>query len=408
MIFIENFRIALAALRANKMRSILTALGIIIGVAAVVAVVSIVQGLQFMITKELQGVGATYMMVLPHRDQDRGPGIAVRQVKLTWEDGQAIEQQVRGVKLITPLIGGRAKLKYLDRQHDPDFIFGVNEKWPDVGNYAVDRGRFFSRLDLDQRRKVIVIGPKVVDELRLGSDPVGKEIYVGSVPATVIGVMEKRGVSLGTDIDNLAFIPFDTALTIFGRTAGDAVQLRMQAESTGEVDQVKDGITRLLRQRHKIAKDQPDDFEIIKQDEILKTVGSVLGMVTAVVGGVVGIALLVGGIGIMNIMLVSVTERTREIGTRKAVGARRQDILIQFLIEAVTLSLVGGGIGLAAGYGLGALVSHLLPGDWPPAHVPLWAVGLSFGFSAVVGIFFGIYPAGKAARLDPIEALRYE
>ncbi|MEO8505245.1 MAG: ABC transporter permease, partial [Acidobacteriota bacterium] len=263
MIFLENLRIALSALRANKMRSILTALGIIIGVAAVVAVVSIVQGLQFMITKELQGVGATYVMVLPFRDQNQGPGIAARQVKLTWDDGQAILAQVPGVKLITPLIGGRAKLKYLDRQHDPDFIFGVNDNWPDISNYSVDRGRFFSRLDLEQRRKVIVVGPKIVDELRLGTDPVGKEIYVGSVPATVIGVMEKRGVSLGTDIDNLAFIPFDTALTIFGRTAGESVQLRMQAESTGVVDQVKDGIKRLLRQRHKIVKDQPDDFQII-------------------------------------------------------------------------------------------------------------------------------------------------
>ena len=193
-------------------------------------------------------------------------------------------------------------------------------------------------------------------------------------------------------------------------TAKQLAQRIRDRETTAvaAVERSLDGIKRLLRQRHKIAKDQPDDFEIILQDEILKTVGSVLGMVTAVVGGVVGIALLVGGIGIMNIMLVSVTERTREIGTRKAVGARRQDILIQFLIEAVTLSLVGGAIGLASGYGLGAMVASLLPGDWPPAHVPLWAVGLSFGFSAVVGIFFGIYPAGKAARLDPIEALRYE
>jgi putative ABC transport system permease protein len=408
MIFSENFRIAFNALRANKMRSILTALGIIIGVAAVIAVVSIVQGLQFMITKELQGVGATYIMVLPSQDQNQGPGIAARQVKLTWEDGQAIIQQVRGVAMLTPLIGGRSQLKYLDRQHDPDFVFGVNDKWPEVSNYTVDRGRFFSRIDLEQRRKVVVVGPKVVDELGLGSDPVGKEIYVGSVPATVIGVMEKRGVSLGNDIDNLAFIPFDTALSIFGRTAGEQVQLRLQAESTEAVDEVRDGIKRLLRQRHRIPDEQPDDFQIMLQDEILKTVGSVLGMVTAVVGGVVGIALLVGGIGIMNIMLVSVTERTREIGTRKAVGARRQDILIQFLIEAVTLSLVGGAIGLALGYGMGAGVAALLPGDWPPAHVPLWAVVLAFGFSAVVGVFFGIYPAGKAARMDPIEALRYE
>jgi putative ABC transport system permease protein len=174
------------------------------------------------------------------------------------------------------------------------------------------------------------------------------------------------------------------------------------------VERVKDDITQLLRQRHKIPEGESDDFEVKLQDEILSSVDSILGNVTAVVGGVVGIALLVGGIGIMNIMLVSVTERTREIGVRKAVGARRQDVLVQFLIEAVTLSLVGGGIGLALGYGMGALVSTLLPGDWPPAHVPLWAVVVAFGFSAVVGVFFGIYPAGKAARLDPIEALRYE
>jgi putative ABC transport system permease protein len=248
----------------------------------------------------------------------------------------------------------------------------------------------------------------VVDELVLGDDPVGREIYIGTLPVTVIGVMEKRGVSLGTDIDDLVFVPFDTALTIFGRSAAEQVQLRLHAESTMVVDQVKDEIRRVLRVRHRIAKDQPDDFEILLQDELLKTVGKVLGGVTAVIGGVVGIALLVGGIGIMNIMLVSVTERTREIGVRKAVGARRQDVLVQFLIEAVTLSLVGGGIGLLLGYGLGAGVASVLPGDWPAAHVPLWAILLALGFSIAVGVFFGIYPAGKASRLDPIEALRYE
>ncbi|HSM13616.1 MAG TPA: ABC transporter permease [Thermoanaerobaculia bacterium] len=408
MVLSENFRVALRALRANKMRSILTTLGVIIGVAAVIAVVSIVQGLQFMITKELQGVGATYIIVLPRQDRNQGPGVISRQVKLTWEDGQAVLAQVPGIRLMTPLVGSRVTLKYRDRQHDPDFVFGVNQDWPEVSNYTVERGRFFSRLDLRERRKVVVIGPKIADELLLGPDPVGKEIYVGNLPATVIGVMEERGTSLGTDIDNLAFVPFDTALMLFGRSAADQIQLRLQAESADQVRQVEDEIQRVLRLRHRIPEGEPDDFDVVLQDEILESVGSILGMVTAVVGGVVGIALLVGGIGIMNIMLVSVTERTREIGVRKAVGARRQDVLVQFLIEAVLLSLVGGGIGLAIGWGLGAGVAAMLPGDWPPAHVPAWAILLSIGFSVFVGVVFGVYPAGKASRLDPIDALRYE
>ncbi len=406
MIFVENFRVAFRALWANKMRSILTTLGIIIGVAAVIAVVSIVQGLQFVITKELQGVGSTYIIVLPdvgHRD----PGVVARQVRLTWEDGQAVRRQVPGVRRITPVILGNQRLKYRDRQHST-LVIGVNEDWPEVSNRAVDDGRFFSRIDLEHRRKVAVLGRKVVEELRLGGDAVGREIYVGTVPATVIGVMEERGQSLGQDIDDLVFLPFETSLAVFGRRAGEQVQLRLQAESPAVVDQVEDGIRQLLRRRHRIPQGQPDDFDILLQDELLRTVNTVLGSVTAVVGAVVGVALLVGGIGIMNIMLVSVTERTREIGVRKSVGARRQDVLVQFLIEAVTLSLVGGAIGVAAGFGIGSLVAGLLPGDWPPAHVPFWAILLAFGFSAIVGVFFGIYPAGKAARLDPIEALRYE
>ncbi len=406
MVFLENFRIAVAALRANLMRSILTTLGIIIGVAAVIAVVSIVQGLQFTITNQLQGVGATFVVVTPETERDF-PGMVARQVKLTYDDGQAIEERIPGVRMLTPAIFGRATLKYRDRKHTPAAVIGVNENWQDVNNHTVDRGRFFSRVDTENRRKVVVIGEEVIDELNLGPQPLGKEIYIDAYPATVIGVMEKKGQSLGMNVDDLVFIPFDSALTLFGRNAGDQVQLRLQAEAAGMVEQVKDGITRLLRQRHRLPSGQPDDFEIQTQDEILETVNTILGSVTAVVGGVVGIALLVGGIGIMNIMLVSVTERTREIGVRKAVGARRQDVLLQFLIEAITLSLIGGGIGLGIGYGLGTLAANMIP-DFPPAHVPLWAVVLAFGFSAGVGIFFGIYPAAKASRLDPIEALRYE
>jgi putative ABC transport system permease protein len=247
----------------------------------------------------------------------------------------------------------------------------------------------------------------VVEELKL-SQPIGAGVYVGSMPVTVVGVMEKKGRALGFDYDDMVFVPFDTALSLFGRRAGDQVQLQLQATQGSAVRQVKDDIKRLLRERHRLAEGQADDFQVMVQDEILKIYSQILGGVTAVVGAIVSVALIVGGIGIMNIMLVSVTERTREIGIRKSVGARRKDILVQFLIEAVTLALVGGVIGILLGYGAGAAAVKMIPGDLPPAHVPLWAVALAFGFCTVVGVGFGIYPASKAARLDPIEALRYE
>jgi len=403
----ENLKVALTALWANRMRSILTTLGIVIGVAAVIAVVSLVQGLEHMITGQLQGVGASYVIVAPDPGQNR-PGVAARQVKLTWEDGQAVRRKVAGVRLITPVLFGSASVKHGDRDHRPFAVLGVNQDAQEVLNFTVDQGRFLSAVDIGSHRQVVVVGPRVVEELALGPQPIGKEIAVGKRPATVIGVMEKKGRSIGMDLDDMVYVPFDMGIAMFGRAAADQVTLRIQAQNAGAVDEVKDAITRLLRQRHRIPKDQPDDFRILVQDQILKTVHRILGLVTAAVGGVVSIALLVGGIGIMNIMLVSVTERTREIGVRKAVGARREDVLVQFLIEAVALSGLGGCLGLALGFGLGTGISRLLPGDWPPAHVPLWAVALAFGVSAVIGVVFGVYPAAKASRLDPIDALRFE
>jgi putative ABC transport system permease protein len=409
VIVAENLRLAFSAIRANKLRSVLTTLGIIIGVAAVIAVVSLVQGLEHLVTRELQGVGATFMEVSPDfGDQQQGPGIVPRQVRLTWDDYQAIAKRVPGIRIMTPVVLGKGVLKYRDRSHQPNLILGVNENWPEVRNHGVERGRFLSQIDLEKRRNVVVIGRTTIRELDLGEDPIGKEIYVGRYAATVIGVMEKKGQTLGEDLDDLVFVPFDAAVLLFGRSARDLVRLRLQVETVERIPQVRDTIASILRQRHKIAKDQPDDFRIRVQDEILRSTQSILGSITAVVAGVVGIALLVGGIGIMNIMLVSVRERTREIGVRKAVGARRRDILVQFLVEAITLSCVGGAIGLALGWGFGAALAKVLPGDWPPAFVPLWAIGLAFAFSAGVGIFFGSYPASRAARLDPIEALRFE
>jgi len=403
----EGFRVAAGALRANKLRSFLTTLGIVIGVAAVIAVVSIVQGLQFLIVGELQKVGATYLRVLS-AVRFTAPGEVSRPVLLTSDDAEAIVREVPGIDWMSPLVIGTATVKYRQRQHDPLYVAGVNQYWQEVTNQSVDRGRFFSTVDIRQRHKVAVLGQTVVDELRLGAEPVGKEIYVGALPVTVIGVMEEQGRALGQDQDDLVIVPFDTALSLFGRHAADQVQIHLRVGTTGVIEQVRDGIRRLLRRRHHLGAGREDDFRIETQDDLLELFETVLGGVTAVVGGVVSVALLVGGIGIMNIMLVSVTERTREIGVRKAVGARRRDILIQFLIEAVALSLFGGAIGLAIGYGAGALVVAVLPIDLPPAHVPLWAVALAFGFSTAVGIAFGIYPAARAARLDPIEALRYE
>ena len=406
MVVLENFRIALGALRANVLRSFLTTLGIIIGVAAVVAVVSIVQGLEHMITAQLEGVGARYVTIQP-RQQPVAPGMVARRVTLTWEDGREIDERIPGVERITPQVMGNLQARHRRELHNT-FVLGVDSDWPEVNNFAVDRGRFFSRVDLDKRKRVAVVGREVVEELRLGPEPLGTEISVGNLPLTVVGVMEEKGRALGFDYDDMVFVPFDTALSLFGRRAGEQVQLQLQVATGAEVARVKDDIRHLLRRRHDLAPDEGDDFQIFTQDELLDLYGSILQGVTGVVAGVVGIALLVGGIGIMNIMLVSVTERTREIGVRKAVGARKRDVLVQFLIEAVTLALAGGAVGIGVGYALGALAVGLIPGDLPPAHVPLWAIVLAVGFSAFVGIASGLYPAGKAARLDPIDALRYE
>ncbi len=401
----ENLRIALKAIRANKMRSALTTLGIIIGVAAVIAVVSIVQGLNYMIASELEGVGATYIRVAP-RDDRNDPEMIGREVTLTYEDGQAIMAGATSLAYFNPVFFRTDRLRYRDEKHSC-ILLAVGAHYQEVDNHWVDEGRFFSQLDLDRRAHVCLVGRKIIDELELPADPIGTEIIIGTASFTVVGIMEKKGEMFGQDRDDLVIIPITTARNVYGNDAMKRLILDFQARSPEVVDLAKDQITSILTKRHHIPKGSEPDFRVVLQEEILKTTGSILGGVTRVVGAVVGIALLVGGIGIMNIMLVSVTERTREIGIRKAVGARRSDILVQFLIEAVTLSLFGGLVGILAGWGFGVLGAKAIPG-FPAAHVPLWAVLLGFGFAALTGILFGTYPAAKASSLDPIEALRYE
>jgi putative ABC transport system permease protein len=401
----DNLLIALQAIRANKMRSLLTMLGIIIGVGAVIAVVSIVQGLDYVIATQLEGVGASYIRV-QWREDPNDPDLAGREITLTYEDGLAVLEGASAVKYFNPLFFRGERVQFRDRRHATTLL-GVGSFHQEVNNHWVERGRFFSPLDLDRRNRVCIIGRDIVDELELGDEPLGQELIIGRGSFTVVGVMQEMGEIFGQSRDDLVLIPITTARDLYGADSFKRLVLDFQAVGADQVELAKDQITEILRARHRIPEGKRNDFRVVLQEEILATTGSILGTLTSVVAGVVSIALLVGGIGIMNIMLVSVTERTREIGVRKAVGARRSDILVQFLIEAVTISLVGGLIGVLAGWGLGILGAKAIPG-FPPAHVPLWAIALGFGFAALVGIFFGTYPAAKASALDPIEALRRE
>ena len=401
----ENFWVALKALAANKMRSVLTTLGIIIGVAAVVAVVSIVQGLNFFIAGELQGVGATYIRVIPFRDENE-PAHAARELRLTLEDVRAIAERTTEVAAVTPILYRPARVSAGGRRFTT-YVLGVSEEYEEVINHTAARGRFFGSLDVRSRANVCTVGEEIVKRLQLVPEPIGREIDVDGRTCTVIGVMEKKGETFGQNRDEYVWLPYTTAILAYGRDAERAMLIDVKARSPETVDLAKAQIRAVLRANHRLPADAPDDFKSVAQEELLKTTSGILAVVTTVIGAVVGIALVVGGIGIMNVMLVSVTQRTREIGVRKAVGARRRDVMIQFLVEAVTLALVGGVLGVLLGWGLGVLGASMIPG-FPPAHVPLWAIALAFGFSAAVGIFFGIYPAAKASALDPIEALRHE
>jgi putative ABC transport system permease protein len=406
-VLLEHALAAVGALRAHSLRSVLTVLGIVIAAAGVIAVVSIIQGFQRVVVDELQGLGSTYVVVMPDAPPVK-PGAAPVTPRVTWDDGEALSRKVPGIARLVPVVGGAFQVKHADRVLATQ-VLGVGGAWQEVRNHYVERGRFFSELEVRRRRKVAVVGREVVERLGLGERPVGAAISVGGVPMTVIGVLEDKGPTLGQDPDELVVVPFRTALTLLGPSASERVQLHLQVERPELVGEVDEAITRELRRRHQIADgDGGDDFKVMLQDEVLDSVESVLTSATGVVAAVVGIALLVGGVGIMNIMLVSVTERTREIGLRKAVGARRQDILTQFLLEAALLSMAGGGAGIGLGYLLGYALSQLLPGSLPPAHVPLWVIGGALGFCAAIGIFFGLYPAARAAGLEPIEALRYE
>jgi putative ABC transport system permease protein len=401
--FRENLQLAFAAIWANKTRAFLTTLGIVIGVAAVIAIVALVQGLTAYLQGAFQELGATYVRVAP----EFSPGeTGLHRIRLTMEDAEALKRSLPQIEVMTPLVSRIVPVRHRDETKRL-IVIGSNENYPEVVNHQVEYGRFFSSVDIEHRKNVCIVGLDVIKDLKIEGDPLGKEIRVSGERFLVVGILERKGDFLGVSRDSLVFIPIEKAFALFGREFAETVVVDMKVRSEELVESLRDQATELLRARHGLKPAEPNDFRVILQGEALSVIGKILGFVTLAAAGIVGISLVVGGIGIMNIMLVSVTERTREIGLRKAVGARRQDILTQFLIEAVALSGTGGLAGVLAGFALGHAVSALIPA-FPEAHIPFWAVLLGFGFSSAVGLFFGIYPAVRASALDPIEALRRE
>ncbi len=401
--FVESVFLSFRSIWSNKLRSFLTTLGIIIGVAAVIAVVALVQGLDNYMSEQFKSVGANYLRIMPdyHR-QETG----LNRVELTYEDALTLKKEVKYITKLSPLIAASAKAKYKDENFTKQ-ILGTGGDFQEVVSMYVEFGRFINDIDSKHRKKICVIGVEIVEDLFKGKDPIGEEIRLNNEAFMVVGVMEKKGSFLGANQDDFILIPFETALALLGKDLGKQILIDCKIDNTENMDTAKDLITQVLRRKHSLKPDERNDFRVMLQEEMVEMVSGILSMVTAIVAGIVSISLIVGGIGIMNIMLVSVTERTREIGIRKAVGARKQDILLQFLIEAFVLSVIGGAIGIFVGYWVGVIAAKAIP-NFPEAYVPLWAVLLGVGVSAFVGIVSGVFPAARAASQDPIDALRYE
>jgi putative ABC transport system permease protein len=406
MNFWAVFKVAARALARNKMRSALTTLGIIIGVSAVIALVSIGQGAQFMVQNQINSFGSNLLFVMPNNQFQAGANVATGGGNsLTVEDVQAMANELPGIAGASPMVNANTQGVY-GNQNWLLRIQGTNEKFTRIRSWPTKQGSFFTDADVLSSARVIVLGKTVADKLFPGEDPVGKTMRVGKLQFKVIGVLAGKGSTFGNDQDDIAVVPYTTVQKkLQPRTTLSINQAMVSATSERGAALAETQIGELLRQRHRISEGEPDDFRIQNMSDVAAASGQVLRIMTVLLASIAGISLMVGGIGIMNIMLVSVTERTREIGIRMAVGARPSYIRLQFLTESVVLSLTGGIAGMLIGGSAAAAFAWYF--EWP-SLVSTLAVAIAFSFSTAIGVFFGYYPAHKAAALDPIEALRYE
>jgi len=406
MRILQTIPSALAALRANKGRSVLTTLGIIIGVAAVITIVALGQGASASVSSQLAGLGTNLLTITPGSSSSFGARSAAGSgVTLKAADADVIKEKVPGLSGVSPVVSGSAQVIFGSLNWSTR-IQAVAPEYLTINDWKMSSGSAFTDQDNTESRNVAVIGSTVASNLfPSGQSPIGQLIRIRNVPFTVVGVLASKGTSgPGGDQDDTVMIPFQTGqVRLFGATSIN--QIVVQVADASSIGTASEAIASLLRQRHQLATSAADDFSIRNNSDIISRVSSVSDTMTMLLGGVAAVSLVVGGIGIMNIMLVSVTERTREIGVRLAIGAQPRDVLLQFLVEAVVLSVLGGLIGILVGVGA-ALLLPLVAG-WTTV-LPWNAIVLSFAVSAAIGMFFGIYPARKASQLDPIVALRYE
>jgi putative ABC transport system permease protein len=411
MIFLDLIRSSISNFRAHKLRAFLTVLGIVIGVMTIISIVSLIQGMNESVEQQIQAIGSNTIMV-----QKAGMGsgrLDVQEITkrkdLTIRDAEAIAN-LPAVAMVSPLLERQiGSVKYRGRKAVQIAVGGCNADYQTVGNFPVAYGRFISRDDYQHRGRVCVIGQYIVDNLFPNEDPVGRQLTMGTCRFLIIGVLQPKGSFLGQSQDDIILMPYTTFAQAFPKELGFGglfgPSIQVMAKSTRDIPTAVEQIRELLRRRRGLSFDKPDNFDIATQDMLRDVYKRITSVAFIVMVAVAAISLLVGGIGIMNIMLVSVTERTREIGLRKAVGASRQSILYLFLAEAVILSGLGGVIGVGLGLGVAGIVGLVSP---LKAAAPIWTIFLGFGFSAAVGIFFGIYPASRAAKLNSIEALRHE